>query len=110
MHAFGKTTMLGRLALIAALFMAFLPDATAQQIALGEQPPLPHKQADPDQPQGPKLLVIVTDENGTAVASARVILTSVNTQASSKGETDYSGRSEFTSVAPGAYRLRVEKE
>src|SRR5262245_7975871 len=111
MHAFGKTTMLGRLALIAAMFTALLPDAIAQQIALGEQLPPTHKQADPDQPGPPKLLVIVTDENGTAVASARVILTSVNTQASSKGETDYSGRSEFASDAlGGVYRLQVEKE
>src|SRR5262245_43152220 len=110
MYAFGKTTTFGRLALIVALFTAFLPSAIAQQIALGSQLPSPEaKQAEPDQQQRPKLIVIVADENGIAVPSARVILTSVSSQASSKGETDYSGRSEFASVAPGAYQLRVEK-
>lgn len=57
-----------------------------------------------------RLVVMVVDENGVAVPSARVTLTHGETQATVRGETDYAGRREFTGLAPGLYRVQVEKE
>jgi len=51
--------------------------------------------------------VVVLDENGVAVPSARVILTSPNGQVL-RGETDYSGRV-FFHVHPGSYAVTIEK-
>lgn len=57
-----------------------------------------------------RLRVTVTDENGVAVTSARVILTHTASRAVFRGESDYSGKREFTDLPPGIYQLRVEKE
>ncbi len=59
---------------------------------------------------GQRLTIIILDENGVVVPSARVTLTHVETQTAFKGETDYAGRREFAGLAPGLYTLRVEKE
>lgn len=56
------------------------------------------------------LLVTVTDETGIAIPSARITLTHDATQTLYKGETDDAGRHEFTSLIPGTYQIRVEKE
>ncbi|HWP43060.1 MAG TPA: carboxypeptidase-like regulatory domain-containing protein, partial [Blastocatellia bacterium] len=60
--------------------------------------------------QNHRLEVTVFDENGLAVASARLTLTRVETQTIIKGETDYAGRCVFSGIDAGAYRLKVEKE
>src|SRR5215831_9114460 len=52
--------------------------------------------------------IVVVDENGVAIPSARVSLQGL--QLSSKCETDHSGRCHFSSLPPGEYHLRVEKE
>lgn len=57
-----------------------------------------------------RLRVTVTDENGVVVTSARIILTHAASRAVFRGESDYSGRREFTELPPGVYQLRVEKE
>ncbi|HTS36616.1 MAG TPA: carboxypeptidase regulatory-like domain-containing protein [Candidatus Solibacter sp.] len=54
------------------------------------------------------LIVSVTDENGVAVASARVFLQS-STQPSVLCQTDFTGRCRFPLLPAGAYQLRVEK-
>jgi outer membrane receptor protein involved in Fe transport len=57
-----------------------------------------------------RLSVVVTDENGVAVSSARLTLTPVETKTVFKGDTDYAGRHEFADLQPGPYQLQVEKE
>ena len=56
-----------------------------------------------------ELRVSVVDENGTAVASARVALIPAQGLVV-KGETDYAGRKIFSGLAPGACSLLVEKD
>ena len=56
---------------------------------------------------GPTVLVV--DENGVAVPSARVVLQASPLPAV-KCETDHSGRCHFPNLAPGEYHLQVEKE
>ena len=53
--------------------------------------------------------VAVIDENGVAVASARVILESPPLPAV-RCQTDFTGRCQFPSLPAGSYQLRVEKE
>jgi hypothetical protein len=53
--------------------------------------------------------IIVTDENGVVVPSARVSLQAPPSPAV-RCETDLSGRCQFPSLAAGEYQLRVEKE
>ena len=53
--------------------------------------------------------IIVTDENGVVVPSARVSLQAPPSPAV-RCETDLTGRCQFPSLAAGEYRLRVEKE
>jgi hypothetical protein len=52
---------------------------------------------------------VVTDENGVAVAAARVSLESPPLPAA-RCQTDFAGRCQFPSLPAGSYRLRVEKE
>jgi hypothetical protein len=61
--------------------------------------------------------IAVTDENGVAVSSARVFLRTAQTPQGAQSaqpallcQTDFTGRCHFPSLAPGAYKLRVEKE
>src|ERR1700689_5597322 len=56
-----------------------------------------------------KLTVIVTDENGLAVSSARVQLQPPPPALPLRCGTDFAGRCEFTDLAPGTYELRVEQ-
>jgi len=53
--------------------------------------------------------IVVTDENGVAVASARVVLESSSIPAV-RCQTDFSGRCQLPAVPAGSYQLRVEKE
>ena len=53
--------------------------------------------------------ITVTDENGVAVPSARVILQSPP-QPAVRCQTDFAGRCPFPSLSAGQYELRVEKE
>src|SRR5215468_8680367 len=57
----------------------------------------------------PAPTIVVVDENGIAIPSARVSLQALP-QPAAKCETDHSGRCRFPSLAPGEYHLRVEKE
>ena len=59
--------------------------------------------------RGQKLAITVTDENGVAVASARVQLQPAASAVPVRCETDFVGRCEFTNLAAGAYELGVEK-
>jgi carboxypeptidase family protein len=54
-------------------------------------------------------VISVTDENGVAVRDARVTL-EAPPQAPARCQTDFSGRCQFLSMAPGTYLLSVEKE
>lgn len=56
-----------------------------------------------------KLVVIVTDENGVAVGSARVQLQPSPPVLPLRCETDFSGHCEFLSVPAGVCEVRVEK-
>ena len=53
--------------------------------------------------------VVIVDENGAAVPSARITLTPP-AATPLHGETDYAGRKDFSSLVPGNYSLQVEKE
>jgi hypothetical protein len=57
----------------------------------------------------PQATVVVTDENGVAVASARVLL-ETSAGAAMRCQTDLAGRCAFAGLAAGQYSLRVEKE
>lgn len=56
-----------------------------------------------------KLVVAVSDENGVAVARARVQLQVAQPGNPTRCETDFAGRCEFTRLRAGPYDLRVEK-
>ena len=60
--------------------------------------------------QSPKLSLTVLDDNKVAVASARVTLAHVESQAAIKCETDFAGRCEFSRLSAGLYHVLVEKE
>jgi hypothetical protein len=53
--------------------------------------------------------VVVGDENGVAVVSARVVL-EMGSLPAAECWTDFAGRCVFRALAPGTYQLRVEKE
>jgi hypothetical protein len=57
-----------------------------------------------------RLSVIVVDNNGVPVVSARITLARDEAPTVLKGETDHAGRREFTILSPGLYRLSAEKE
>jgi len=57
----------------------------------------------------PTPTVAVTDENGVAVSSARVVL-ELPPLPAIRCETDFTGRCQFPSLLVGQYLLRVEKE
>jgi len=57
-----------------------------------------------------RLLVTVIDENGVAVAFARLALEQTGTSTIHRGETDDAGRYEFKGLDSGLHRLRIEKE
>ena len=57
-----------------------------------------------------ELQVTVRDENGVAVADAAVTLTGPHPEKKFFARSDQAGRCGFKDLAPGAYRLRVERE
>ncbi|MGA8213243.1 MAG: carboxypeptidase regulatory-like domain-containing protein [Candidatus Sulfotelmatobacter sp.] len=68
------------------------------------------QRASPDHPAATqKLIVTVTDENGVAVASARVQLQPPPPAIPLRCGTDFAGHCEFTELSSGTYQLRVEK-
>lgn len=52
----------------------------------------------------------IVDENGLAVAEARVVLTDTISGRTAECTSDYAGACEFSTQSPGPFRLRVEKE
>lgn len=52
----------------------------------------------------------VTDPQGAAVVGAKVTLTQVGTNTVRTAESDANGRYQFTSLPPGKYSIRVEKD
>lgn len=52
----------------------------------------------------------IVDENGLAVADARVLLTNTNTGRTAECASDYAGACEFSTQGAGPFSLRVEKE
>src|SRR5208337_2303729 len=56
-----------------------------------------------------KLAVTVTDENGMALAAARVSLQLTPQSAALRCDTNFSGRCQFAGIPAGNYQLRVEK-
>ena len=71
--------------------------------------PRPTDHAAKDHAAGQKLTITVTDENGVAIGSARIVLEPPPPALPLRGGTDFAGRCEFTNLAPGTYALRVEK-
>ncbi len=68
------------------------------------------QRASPDHPAATqKLIVTVTDENGVAVASARVQLQPPPPAIPLRCGTDFAGHCEFTDLSSGTYELRIEK-
>jgi hypothetical protein len=63
-----------------------------------------------DRSESVRFAVIVTDENGVAVAAAQIFLSQKDTRAVFRGETDHAGRYEFLQLRSGDYDIRVEKE
>src|SRR5580692_2780487 len=98
--------MLGRSASVRCVFVfalaaLWVPSSPAQTISS------PSSSEHPAAAQ--KLTVTVTDENGVAVASARVQLQAPPPSIPLRCQTDFAGRCEFPDVPSGAYDLRVEK-
>jgi TonB dependent receptor-like, beta-barrel/Carboxypeptidase regulatory-like domain len=60
--------------------------------------------------QSARLLLKVVDENGVAIADARLTLLQSATQTLVRGETDQAGRHEFNLTNAGTYQLKIEKE
>jgi len=89
------SAMLPILSLALALVIGVAPVAAAQQPA--------------NAPTLVELQVIIVDENGAAVPSARITLTPPR-GTPLHGETDYAGRKDFSSLVRGDYSLQVEKE
>ena len=58
---------------------------------------------------GQNLTVAVTDENGIAVASARVQLQAASPASPLRCVTNFVGRCDFADLSAGSYELRVEK-
>jgi hypothetical protein len=98
--------MLGRCAtvrgvLVLSLAALWAPSSPAQTAS--SSPFLEHPAA------AQKLTVTVIDENGVAVASARVQLQPPPPALPLRCGTDFAGRCEFTDLSPGTYELRIEK-
>jgi len=76
---------------------------SASQHTVSERPTADHSAT------GQKLTLTVTDENGVAVASARVQFQPPPPALPLRCETDFAGHCEFTNLPAGTYELRVEK-
>ena len=72
--------------------------------------PLPSFAGGPQAKRSPGLVVVtVVDENGVAVPGAQLILVPASGGEPVRGETDVAGRARFPAIAPGIYRMNVEK-
>lgn len=92
-------------ALVVALASLWAQSAPAQTTL----PSSPSQRNTPERPSLPKLTVVVNDQNGIAVRSARVQLQPSSSAPPLRCETDFAGRCEFSNLSSGAYELRVEK-
>jgi len=80
-------------------------------VSVWGQETLPPGQASPSfGPRSQKLIVIVTDENGVPVGSARVQLQAPAPALPVRCETNFAGRCEFFDLPSGTYELRVDKD
>jgi hypothetical protein len=70
----------------------------------------PPQQSSSGRSEEQKFTVTVTDENGVAVQSARVLLQAPPPMQPLRCETDFAGRCEFDGLRAAEYELRVEKE
>jgi hypothetical protein len=78
--------------------------------AWGQANPLPGQASASSPGAGSqKLTILVTDENGVAVASARVQMQAPPPALPLRCETDFAGHCDFTSLSSGTYELRIEK-
>jgi hypothetical protein len=78
--------------------------------ARAQSPPSSSQRVSPDNAAATqKLTVVVTDENGVAVATARVQLQAQPPALPFRCQTDFAGRCEFASLSSETYELRVEK-
>src|SRR5438552_2214051 len=66
-------------------------------------------QAAPPRTAAPRLELALTDENGVAVPSARVVISTPAGQQVALAETNFAGRVTVGGLQPGHYRLAVEK-
>jgi hypothetical protein len=69
----------------------------------------PMLRARPQAERPSPVVISVVDENGAAVRDAELTLTPASGGAAIRGETDIAGRAIFPALAPGIYRLNVEK-
>ena len=89
---------------LAALWVGPSPAQTSPSSTASSQ------RVSPDHPAAAqKLTVTVTDENGVAVASARVQLQAPPPALPLRCQTDFTGHCEFTSLSSATCELRVEK-
>jgi hypothetical protein len=88
------------------LILVWLALALPLAVAVAAAPPA---QQPVNVPTLVDLHVIIVDENGAAVPSARITLTPPQAPPQ-HGETDYAGRKDFSGLVPGDYSLQVEKE
>jgi hypothetical protein len=116
MYRWGATLRLILVTALAALSAVKSPAQTPSSgsPAPASQSPSPNQVAPEHNPPqhvaGQKLTVTVTDENGVAVESARVLLQPPPPALALRCGTDFAGRCEFTNLAAGTYSLSVEKE
>src|SRR5579863_10440386 len=95
-----------------ALAVAFTGPSVAQSASPLPSSPSnakPAASAPEDRTAGQKLRITIKDENGVAVASARVQLQPSPPAAPLRCETDFAGHCEFAVFITESYELRVEK-
>lgn len=70
----------------------------------------PARTSVPNASNQPKFTLTVTDENGVAVASARIQLEAAPPAATLRCETDFAGHCTFVDLSSGTYELTIEKQ
>jgi len=96
-----------------ALYLALVVLRATQSLAQStSSPTAQHASSDQGSKEraAQKLTITVTDENGVAVRSARVLLQPTPPLLPLRCETDFAGHCEFIALSAESYELRVEKE